>query len=229
MDVVKVFTEEPVGLEALVPDAEPDARRRGAEAPTLEAFLASLAPPYARAYLAGTRLGDGAAVPRRVGLTSLDDAEAWLRPLLDWAGGRGWTALGLDGASRPLTDAEAPGALLRADVRALAVGPAPHAPLLEAAGGGAGEGASRRDQLPALRAVLDAGAAALFPEPAHDGHDWSLFARAPLRGPLVEALRRHPAPDAVRLVAPYRRARGEHTFYLEQWALEALPDWAERV
>ena len=37
MDVVKVFTEEPIGLEALVSDTDPDARRRSVEpAPSLE-------------------------------------------------------------------------------------------------------------------------------------------------------------------------------------------------
>ena len=220
MDVVKVFTEEPIGLEALVPDAEPDARRRSAEAPSLDAFLAGLDAPYARVYLAGTHLGP----PRRVGLTALDDAEAWVRPLLTWAAGRDWTALDADGTTRGLIAAEAAAVLRQPGaVGALALGPAPHGALADAAGG------DRRDRLPALRAVLDAGAAVLFPEPAFDGRDWSLFATAPLRDPLAHAFRQHPAPDARRLFAPYRRARGEHTFYLEQWALDDLPDWAEEV
>ncbi|WP_143537600.1 hypothetical protein [Rubrivirga marina] len=220
--MVKVFTEEPIGLEALVPDADADARRRSVEAaPSLEAFLAGLDAPYARAYLAGTHLGP----PRRVGLTALDDAEAWVRPLLSWAADRAWSAIEADGSGRGLLVAEAAAALRRADVLALAVGPAPLDALAEAAA----VGASRRDRLPALRAVLDAGAAAFFPEPAFDGTDWSLFAPAPLRDPLVAAFRQHPAASARRLVAPYRRARGEHTFYFEQWALDALPDWVEEV
>jgi len=219
--VVKVFTEEPIGLEALVPDEEPDARRRSVEAaPSLEAFLAGLDAPYARAYLAGTHLGPS----RRVGLTALTDAEAWILPLLTWAGDRDWSAVDADGDGRGLIAAEVPAALRRADA-ALAVGPAPLDALAEAAA----VGAARRDRLPALRAVLDAGAAALFPEPAFHGHDWSLFAPAPLRDPLVDAFQHHPAAEARRLFAPYRRARGEHTFYFEQWALDSLPDWAEEV
>ena len=89
MDVVKVFTEEPIGLEALVPDTEPDARQRDAPEMSLEAFLSRPPEPYARAYIAGTFLGP----PRRVGATALADVEAWVRPLLDWAGGRPWSAL----------------------------------------------------------------------------------------------------------------------------------------
>ena len=222
MDVVKVFIEEPLGLEGLVPDTEPDARRRAAEPSSLDALLAPDARPYARAYIAGTVLGP----PRRVGATSLSRPESWTVPLLAWAAGLGgsWTALGPDGATRGLVAPEVAGLLRRAGPGALAVGPAPADRLAEAA-----RARQRRDALPALRALLDGGATVLFPEPAHDGWDWSLFTTAPLWAPLVEAFRQHPAPDARRIVAPYRRARGEHTFYLEQWALDDLPDWAEEV
>lgn len=223
MDVVKVFTEEPLALEALSDDSDADARRRHrAPAGSLEEFLNAARAPYARVYLAGTHLG----ARRRVGLTALDDADAWTAPLLDWAGDRPWTAVGTDGP-RPLSRAEALGVLRQpAGVRALGLGPAPPEALAEAAAGH--DGVQRRDTVPALRRILDAGAAVCFPETAHDGHDWSLFAPAPLRDPLVAAFRRHPS-EARRIVAPYRRARGEHTFYLEQWALDALPDWAHEV
>ena len=231
MDVIKVFTEEPVGLEALVPDDDPDARRRQAdpEPPggpeSLGAFLAGLAAPaptaYARAYLAGTVLGP----PHRVGLTAVGEAGAWVGPLVTWADGRGWTALEAGRAS-PIGPGEAASVLRRPGATAaLTLGPVPPGPALaEAAGGAAG----RRDRLPALRALLDAGAAVLFPEPAHDGWDWSLWAPSPLRAPLADAFRQHPAA-ARRLWAPYQRARGEHTFYLEQWALDRLPDWVEEI
>ncbi len=226
MDVVKVFIEEPVGLEVLVPDHEADARRRSAERGSLEALLARGTAPdsdYARAYLAGTHLGDGRP---RIGLTALRDAGAWLPPLLAWAAGRPWLRLSPDGGTMPLTSREAADALARpGDTAALALGPVPPAAIAAAAA------AARRDALPALRDALDTApsAAVLFPEPAHDGHDWSLFAHRPLRGPLSDAFRQHPAPEAVRFVAPYQRARGEHTFYVEQWALDPLPEWAEPV
>ena len=225
MDVVKVFVEEPVGLEAVAEDADPDARRRAHDLGSLDALLDRAAPPYARAYLAGTDLG---AAPHRVGLTALASADAWLAPLLDWAGGRPWTRLGADGRGGVVDEAGAAAALRSPDgVAALALGAVPLDALAEAAAGGA----ERRDVLPALRRVLDAeGGAALFPEPAHDGWDWSVFARAPLEAGLRAAFARHPAPPgARRFVAPYRRARGEHTFYFEQWALDPPPDWAEEV
>lgn len=215
MDVVKVFTEEPLGLEALVPDTEPDARRREAPPPSLEAFLSRPPEPFARVYLAGTSLGP----PRRVGATALEDVSSWVRPLLDWAGDRPWSALE-DEALRSVSKSEAASALGGGSAQALALGD-PGARLVEAVGG------ERRDRLPALRSILEGGASVLFREPAHDGWDWSLFSAAPLRNPLVEAFRRHPS-RARRIVAPYRRARGEHTFYLEQW-MDSLPAWAETV
>lgn len=224
--MIKVFIEEPVGLEVLAPDDEPDARRRTAEPGSLEALLARGTAPdsdYARAYLAGTHLGDGRP---QVGLTAVVEAEAWLQPLLTWAGTRTWSRLHPSGEFRTVAPAEAADALRQpGDATALALGPVSAADLARAAAG------ARRDALPALRSLLDADAsvAVFFPEPAHDGQDWSLFGRRPLRAPLADAFRQHPAPQARRLFAPYQRARGEHTFYIEQWGLDALPDWAERV
>ena len=225
MDVVKVFVEEPVGLDALAPDDASDARNRDQPMVSLESLLAPDARPYARAYVAGTHLGNA----RRVGATALDAPGAWATPLVAWAGDRPWHALGADGDVRTIEPREAARVLRAPDsVRALALGEPTG--LADAVGGEPEVGASqRRERLPALRALLDRGAAVLFPEPAFDGHDWSLFARAPLRDPLVAAFREHPALGVRRLFAPYQRARGEHRFYLEQWAMDALPDWVEEV
>ena len=224
MDVIKVFTEEPASLETLVPDLDPDARRRQAPSESLEAFLARPNAPYARAYLAGTSLGP----PHRIGLTALDDADAWTVPILGWANGRGWSGV-VAGRARGFLEAEVASVLRRptgvagGPVTALALGPEPAGALAEAAGAD-----QRRDRLGALRALLDAGCAVLFPESAHDGHDWSVFAPRPLAGPLTDAFRQRPGAARC-LVAPYQRARGEHTFYLEQWALDSLPDWAREI
>lgn len=219
MDVIKVFTEEPIGLDSLVPDAEPDARRLAVPSVSLESLLAGPQEDYARAYIAGTRLGP----PHRVGATALADPEAWIGPLLGWALGRPWSAFGPSGTAGLLA-AEVPAVLREpGDAQAIVVGPALPEALADVAGG------ERRDRLAALRRLLDGGASVLFPEPAHDGVDWSLFSRAPLRDPLVEAFRQRPAPGVRRLVAPFQRARGEHRFYLEQWTLDDLPDWVVEV
>ena len=237
MDVVKVFVEEPVGLEVVAADADPDARRRSADLGSLEALLGRPAPPYARAYLAGTHLADApGAAPPRIGLTALAEPDAWREPLLTWAAGRAWTCLSVGGESGVVSEVEAAAALRDpAGVLALALGDVPLDALAEAAATGAG-GVERRDALPALRRVLDAeggpqpGGAALFPEPAHDGWDWSVFARRPLEARLRAAFAAHPAPPGVRrFVAPYRRAHSEHTFYFEQWALDPPPPWAGEV
>ena len=87
-----------------------------------------------------------------------------------------------------------------------------------------------REAVAASVALLAGGArAVLRPEPAHDGHDLALLAAGPLLDPLRAALRRHPAPGARRFVLPFRRARGEHLFYFEQWQLDALPPHVEEV
>lgn len=222
MDIVKVFIEEPAGLESLVRDDDPDAHRREVELGSLEALLggATFASDYARAYLAGTHL----ASPIRIGLTALSDAEAFIQPLLTWAGSRAWTRLTTDAQTTGLLAAEAATYLRQPDqTAALAVGPVDGIELATAASG------HRRDAVPALRTLLDAGAAVLLPESAHDGHDWSLFARSPLRDALVSAFASHPAGAARRFIVPYQKARGEHKFYFEQWQLDALPDYVEEV
>ena len=231
MDIVKVFTEEPVGLEALVRDDDPDAHRRGAELGSLDALLAGtpFESDYARAYLAGTRLASSTdasstGTRSRIGLTALAGAEAFVQPLLAWAGDRGWTHLAPGGATRGLVPAEAAAALRQPGATAaLAIGDVDGRTLAQAAAG------ARRDAVPALRALLDAGGAVLLPESAHDGHDWSLFARRPLRSSLLSAFQTRGAGDARVFFVPYQRARGEHKFYFEQWQLGALPDFVEEV
>lgn len=220
MDVVKLFVEEPAAVEVLAEAADPDPRRQTGDVGSLDAFLAGAAGSeggYARAYLAGTRLGGDRP---RVGLTAIADPEAFVGPLLAWAGGRAWTRLGRGGRGEGVLPAEAAAALRQpAGVLALAVapGPVPGDVLATMVLG------DRRYALPALRTFLDAdpGAAVLFPEPAHDGHDWSLWARRPLGAPLADAFRqRRAGPDLRRFVAPIRAVRGEHRFYFEQWALD---------
>ena len=237
MDIVKVFIEEPAGLEALVQDDDPDAHRRGAELGSLDALLAgtTFESPYARAYLAGTHLvesartqsGDatvhGRSAPR-IGLTALADPEAFVQPLLAWAQGKTWTHLAADGTSHAVAAAAAAARLRQPDgTSALAVGPVDGALLATAAAG------HRRDAVSALRAIVDGGAAVLLPESAHDGSDWGLFAPRPLRAPLLSAFQTRRAGDARVFFVPYQRARGEHKFYFEQWQLDALPDFVEEV
>lgn len=229
MDIVKVFIEEPVGLESLVRDDDPDAHRQNVALGSLDALLngTTFESDYARAYLAGTHLGP----PLRIGLTALSDAEAFVQPLLAWASGRPWTRLSRAGDTTGLLPAEAASHLRQPeDTAALAVGPVDglepkvDVSLLATAASG-----PRRDAVPALRALLDAGASVLLPEAAHDGYDWSLFARRPLRDALIRAFAVHPAGDARRFVVPYQKARGEHRFYFEQWQLDALPDHVEEI
>jgi hypothetical protein len=225
MDVVKVFVEEPAALGG---GASPVPAGDGPADGSIEAFLASVrapASPFARAYLAGTHLADGERP--RVGLTAVGASEVWTDPLLAWAAGRTWTQLTRGGRAAGVLDREALDALrVPASTLALALadGPVPADILATVVLGDATDAAD------ALRTLLnaDVAVAVLLPEPAHDGHDWSLVARSPLRGPLIEAFRSHPAgPGVRRFVVP--RVRGEARFYFEQWALDALPAGAEEV
>lgn len=222
MDIVKVFIDEPTGLESLVRDDDPDAHRRGVELGSLDDLLAgaTFESDYARAYFAGTHLGP----PLRIGLTALSDAEAFVQPLLAWAGGRPWTRLDENGTTSGLLPAEAATTLRQpGSTAALAIGPVEGLALATAASG------PRREAIPALRTLLNGGAAVLLPESAHDGFDWSLFARRPLQESLVSAFAAHPADRVRRFIVPYQKARGEHKFYFEQWQLDALPNYVEEV
>ncbi len=220
MDILKYFFEEPLSLEALSPDLDPDARRRDAPSRSLEDLFE--APRYFRGYLAGTNLADG-----RVGLTALAHPEAFVEPLLDWLGGLRWTRGTSGGAVERLDEAAARAVLAHpvgTAALACAAGPLPEADVAAAAGG------ARRYAVPALRRLLQAARVVFFPEPAHHGHDWSFFSARPMRAALVEALRRHPAAGTRRFVLPYRQARSEEKFYFESWQLnQPLPDHIEEV
>ncbi len=214
LDIVKYFYEEPVHLEAFSAETDPDARRRDEPALPLGALLAPAS--YFRGYLAGSQ-GD------RVGLTTTRP-EAFLPALLGMFGRVRWTV------------AEREGRVARvADPSATLVDPAAAAVLVGTVGTVGADDlravatAERRYGIPALRRLLDAGATVCFPEPAHDGWDWSLFSPTPLKDRLVQAFRAHPVEDVRRFVLAYPRARSEHKFYFERWALDDLPGWVEEL
>ena len=120
----------------------------------------------------------------------------------------------------------------RADVAALLAlgpGPIPADILATVVFGDAAHAADARRTL----LLADASVAVFTPQPAHDGHDWAILARSPLRAGLVAAFRACPVPAGVRrFVVP--RVRGEAKFYFEQWALSgplagALPAGTEEL
>lgn len=227
MDIVKYFYEEPTLLEALTPDTDADARRqqamrekagRRARMP-LEDVLA--APAYHRGYLAGTNLDTGA-----VGLTALARPEAVFAPVMDWLAGRRWQRGHVKGVVEEIAPEAARAALAApAETSVLVCADAPLATGLVADAAGT----ARRQTVAALRRLLDAAHVAFFPEPAHNGTDWSFFADHPMREALTAAFRRHPATGARRFALPYQRARSEQKFYFEQWRLDDLPDYVEEV
>lgn len=226
MNIIKYFYEEPVLLEALTPNRDPDARQQSGRAAAKERRLMDLddflsLPSYHRGYLAGTDLDTG-----HVGITALSDPAAFVRPLVD-ALGQGWwghyTAAGSleepDNPSEVLHRPEQTAVLITAAERVEPDG------VSEAARG------ARRYAIKALRHLLDRGATVFFPEPAHDGFDWSFFAAHPMRDALVAAFRQHPAEDTRRFVLPYQKARSESKFYFDTWQLkeQPLPDYIEEV
>jgi hypothetical protein len=244
VDILKYFYEEPVALEPLTPDADPDARQKPERTPqghgpprmALEELLrpARAEGGYHRGYLAGTDLA-----AHRVGATALARPAAFIEPLVE-AWGAGWWARWPEGgtALEPL-DGEALRRVLRhpgeagtpGATAAIVTAAAPPA-ALDASTVRAATGPARRARLGALRTLLAGVAVVLFPEPAHDGHDWHAFAAAPLRARFVAALARRSADGgARRFVLPYQKARSESKFYFETWRLAepSLPDYIEEV
>jgi hypothetical protein len=219
MDILKYFYEEPASLEVLTPDLDPDARQQDGPSMALEELLGG--PRYYRGYLAGRNLDTD-----RVGATALAHPEALVAPLMDWLSDRRWTAAEAGGPPQSRTAADVRSLLCDpGDVTVLACG----AEAVDADALIATTRAERRRALGALRHVLEQVEVIFFPEPAHHGHDWSLFSARPLRAPFVAALRRHPHPDVRRFVLPFQRARSEHKFYFETWQLNVLPDYIEEV
>lgn len=226
-DILKYFHEEPALLEPVSPDSDPDARRRedrtdlpeGVSVPLDE--LLDTRDAY-RGYLAGTNRSDD-----KVGLTTID-AAAYVPPLMEGLGKSWWARCTTDETVTALED-DAVRRVLRAPTRTsvLVTAEAPvGADQIRAVAGRA-----RRRALPALRALLETAHVVWFPEPAHDGHDWSLFSASPMRDRLVAAFRNHPVDEVRRFVLPYQRARSESKFYFETWQLteSSLPDYIEEV
>ena len=227
-DILKYFHQEPTVLEPVTPDHDPDARRREDRTPLPDDVTVSLAAlldteEAYRGYLAGTNRAEDA-----VGLTTLRTPSAYTAPLMAALGRAWWGRCTGDGSTEPL-DVEAARRVLQDpdDTAVLVTADAP-------VGGermAAVAGRARRRALPALRRLLNEADVVFFPEPAHDGHDWSFFSASPMRDRFVAALRDRPTDNVRRFVLPYKHARSESKFYFEQWQLTGspLPDYIEEV
>lgn len=211
-DIIKYFYEEPASLETLVPDDDADARRQQSSPMTLEAFMH--APRYYRGYLSGSSLAQST-----VGLTAIRRRETLLDLLMEIRSGRPLAVWMIDG-KEPARD---PALLVdRADEVLVAVfGSAP----LDLSTVAALAAEQRRHALGFLRNVLDEGMPVLFPEAAHDGHDWSVFSPFPMLNSVRRALERIAAPDLRTFAIPHIRARSEEKFYFEQYDIALFSDF----
>lgn len=210
MQLIKYFFEEPAALEGFEPDTAASSVDPFPKTAFPEAWLHR--PPYYRGYLTGTNLAAGT-----FGLTTLTPATRFTTPLIATQSGCVWMGLDPEGPPRTLT-VDAVAALLAhpGDLRLLAGIREPVAPeTLRAAGD-----RERRLALPGLRALLDAGAVVLYPEPAHHGFDWSLFSAQPLQPALSQALQCQRGPTLRIFVIPFVQARSEEKFYFETYDLE---------
>jgi len=227
-DILKYFHQEPTVLEPVTPDHDPDARRRADRTPLPDEVTVPLSDlldteEAYRGYLAGTNGTDEA-----VGLTTLRTPSDYTVPLTAGLGRAWWGRCTASGDAEAL-DVEAARQVLRdpGDTGVLVTADAPVDPERMAMVAGR----ARRRALPALRRLLETGHVAFFPEPAHDGHDWSLFSASPMRDRFVAALRDRPTDAVRRFVLPYKHARSESKFYFDQWQLTGspLPDYIEEV
>ena len=217
MDVLKVFHEEPaatgrlVALPPLGGDIDGDA------------LLAALraAPIESRLYLSGTHTrDDGSALSA---LSALPPG-AWLAPLLavldtrpdGTPDARRWASAADPAATPDL--AATPLALWARHLAAarIADGDAASADALARVQRRPSSGSATLDR-PSLHALLDGGATILVPEPVADGFDLSVYAPAPLRGRLADALAAHPSGGVRRFLAPYRTTRSEARFHFDRW------------
>jgi len=82
----------------------------------------------------------------------------------------------------------------------------------------------RKRGLKMISRLLDAGCTVVFPEPAHMGHDWSIFSAKPLARPMQDSLGRAPK-DCRCFVVPYVKARGEHRCYFERYDIDQYAEY----
>ncbi len=81
----------------------------------------------------------------------------------------------------------------------------------------------RRKGLATVFRLLESGCTIVFPEPAHVGHDWSIYSANPMADRIREQLSKE-IPNSRRFVIPYVQARGEHKFYFEQHDLTVFAE-----
>lgn len=187
-------------MEVLAPTDVPNARDP-AESRSLEAFLSG--PKYYRGYLTASDLSRGV-----TGASATADHTDWIEPLLEALGtSEAWAG---------------PGSSRMVSLRHALASPGDH-PVVAIGTASPGEMPSLigelREHYEAIRGLLAQGFMLLRAEPAHDGHDWSLFAARPLAQDVGEAFR-EATPGTARFVIPQRQARGEHKFYFERYDLD---------
>ncbi len=239
VDIVKLFHEEPLYLEALTPDSDPDARRSGTELGAIDALLPadfSQAPggaaeddfsadglerptPYYRVYLAGTNLGED-----RTGATALEQPAVWAEPLIEWLGDALlWTLQA--GAVSPVKKDQILNLLPRPNPDGVIVA-SPSEPFLEPMV--AITRGELRESFADLKRLLDNGAKVLIPEKSHHGFDWHIFSAEPFHDDLAESIATHESNHRT-FSAAYREAGSEHKFFFERWALDDLPRWVDEL
>jgi hypothetical protein len=222
LDIIKYFFEEPASLESLTPDDDPDARRATGPVLSIQALLAGAS--YHRGYLAGTNLASG-----RVGLTAVAQPGPVTEAVSRWLDRKAvLVSCTVTEGVHEISREELP-LLLRnpSGIRVLAAGSSvPQEALLATA---AAE--PRRHAITSIRTLLDEGFDLLFPEPAHNGFDWSFFSAEPCRDTLQDILSKIAVKEERRIfVLPYQRARSEERFYFEQWALDSdLPEYIQEL
>lgn len=70
----------------------------------------------------------------------------------------------------------------------------------------------------------------LLREPAFHGFDWTVYSANPLSKRFrSEWIQNGPYDNVRAFTLPWKRARGEHRFHFEHWALDDPQDWMEEI
>lgn len=175
-----------------------------------------------RLFISGTDMASG-----RNGATAIGRPSSWIDPLLDALSGLFWMTS--EGLSARYVELET--------VRELLADPRDYMIITGATARNSSElviavgRLERRAGMANLISLLNEGAEVIFlREPAYHGFDWTVYSTNPLTSRFRAAWIANSLHENARaFTLQWHRARGEHRFHFEHWALDDPQEWMEEI